>query len=62
MRPRWDQVGSHGCSQEVLTHFAQGNSMMASQRRRWGPATLVPLGICMNRIGELDGGLHLCTL
>lgn len=62
MRPRWDQVGSHGCSQEVLTHFAQGNSMKASQRRWQVPAILVPFGVCMNKIGELDGDLHPCTL
>lgn len=54
MRPWWDQLGSHRCSQ-VLAHFAQGNSMKASQRRQQGLAILVPLGVCMNKTGELDG-------
>lgn len=36
--------------------------MKTSQRRWQVPATLVPFGICMNKIVELDGGFHLFTL
>ena len=55
MSPQWSRYWVPWYSQQVITHSAQGKYMKASQRRWKLNIMLVPFGICMNKIGKLNG-------